>query len=66
MTPKEKAIEIYHQMLNAGKGYTSDYLAGQCAYIAVQTVIDATPEIINVREYWNEVKKELYKHLNYK
>lgn len=65
MKAKEKAQEIYSQMLNAGKGFTSEYLAGQCAYIAVQNVIDAM-STINVKEYWYDVKKKLHKILNLK
>lgn len=76
MDPKEKAKEIYFAMLNAGKGFTSDYLAKECAMIAVEeinyTLSKLEPKVHEngywlYRElkatipYWKKVKQELKK-----
>lgn len=68
METKEKAKEIYFSMLNAGRGITSDYLAGECAMIMVNEIIDelqCIKEIYKIAPsyltYWRSVKKELKK-----
>jgi hypothetical protein len=72
MTPKEKAIEIYTKMYNeVYASYGTDFLAKQCALIAVNQLVD---EIISFDsqmsearlfdkdlKYWLEVKKEIEK-----
>ena len=63
MTPKEKAKELYFAFLNAGKGMTSEYLAGECAYICIDEI---TTQLTGSdcdadKYYWHEVKKELHK-----
>ena len=61
MTPKEKAKEIYFSMLNAGKGFMSEYLAGECAMIAVEELVVQADT-----EYFKKVKRELKKLLHHK
>lgn len=63
-SPQEKAKEIYFAMLNAGKGLTSDYLAKECAKIAVNEIINSQPDNCNEcgggnKGYWIKVKTEL-------
>jgi hypothetical protein len=72
MTHKEKAIEIYTKMYNEVYAtYGTDFLAKQCALIAVNELVD---EIISFDsqmsearlfdkdlKYWLEVKKEIEK-----
>jgi hypothetical protein len=72
MTPKEKAIEIYTKMYNeVYASYGTDFLAKQCALIAVNQLFD---EIIAFDsqmseaklfdkdlKYWLEVKEEIEK-----
>lgn len=67
MTPRQKAKDIYSDMLNAGRGITSDYLAGECALIAVQYML-STFELCNKKEFifYKKVKAELKKILNCK
>lgn len=36
---KEKAKEIYFTMLNAGKGFISDYCALECAFVTVEHLL---------------------------
>jgi hypothetical protein len=70
MTPKEKAIEIYTKMYNeVYASYGTDFLAKQCALIAVNQLVD---EIISFDsqmsearlfdkdlKYWLDVLKEI-------
>lgn len=64
LTPKEKAMTLWK---DAGKTipWSKDWMitAKKIALLSAQTVIDATPEITNVQEYWKEVKFEIEKIL---
>lgn len=62
-SPKKKAKEIYFSMLNAGKGMVSDYLAKQCALIAIDLQIEAHsgPRHHIKIYYWHKVKDALKK-----
>lgn len=57
ITAKEKAQEIYHECLNTGEGYISDYLAGKFAFLILEKMKYNTD---------NKVYKELKKLLNHK
>jgi hypothetical protein len=73
MTPKEKAIEIYTKMYNeVYASYGTDFLAKQCALIAVNEVVDqwfgidtylanGQGELNPNYKYWLEVKQEIEK-----
>lgn len=61
MTPKEKAKELFHDCLNRGRGFISDYLAGEFAMLMVQELIAQ-----DKGDYFIKVKKELKILLNYK
>jgi hypothetical protein len=67
MTPKEKAIELYLQMLS-WQSECHKYLerniisisAKKCALIAVDEMIYVLDRYIDpVRSYWEQVKKEI-------
>jgi hypothetical protein len=61
MTPKEKAIEIYTKMYNeVYASYGTDFLAKQCALIAVNEVINSL-ECFADCEDWKQVKEEMQK-----
>jgi hypothetical protein len=63
MTPKEKALEIYFAMLNKGKGITTDFLAKECALVAVNEILqiklwaksNGKPD----KEFWKDVKTQI-------
>lgn len=57
MTAKQKAQDIYHECLNCGKGYISDYLAGQFAFLVLEKAGYSTD---------SKVYKELKKLLHHK
>lgn len=77
MKPKEKAEEIYFAMLNAGKGFTSDFTAQQCAITSVNQIVESIKtstdhltlkrndilELENDFSYWAQVKDYLRKSI---
>jgi hypothetical protein len=60
MTPIEKAEELINKFK---KFNLSRYLAGECALIAVDEIINSRPVItdsqVEYNEYWQEVRKEI-------
>jgi hypothetical protein len=74
MTPKEKAIELYLQMLS-WQSECHKYLerniisisAKKCALIAVDEILDvdyfdmSEEHFENIMEYWEQVKNEIQK-----
>jgi hypothetical protein len=76
MTPKEKAKELVSKYVHLAKQTTGTngtiYNSKQCALIAVNLLIECTPSMNiyppnfqtkhpRVKEYWQEVKKEIEK-----
>jgi hypothetical protein len=64
MTPQEKAEELvlkYLRVDNNTREWFNTYIAKQCALIAVNEVKDNLPLILNIQEYWQEVKNEIIK-----
>lgn len=60
MTPKEKAIEIYTKMYNeVYASYGTDFLAKQCALIAVNEIIIQNGEL-----FLNGLDGDYYKKKN--
>jgi hypothetical protein len=61
MTPKEKAIEIYTKMYNeVYASYGTDFLAKQCALIAVNEIINSL-KLFAESDDWKQVKEEIEK-----
>jgi hypothetical protein len=69
MTPKEKAKQLYIDMLS-WQDNSIEYLerniisisAKKCAVIAVGEIIDLVKHIdVDSEDYWNEVKQEIEK-----
>ena len=70
MTPKEKAKELFDKFNYEGKHYLM-LDAKQCALIAVDEIIKATPHYpslplelmphFSAMKYWKEVKQEIEK-----
>jgi hypothetical protein len=72
ISPKEKAIELFDNMLYCYQGHIDEYTAKQCALIAVDELITAHNKmkdflfneigyLITTPDYWTEVKKEIEK-----
>lgn len=66
MTPKEKAKELYENMLNGFQFTIDEYTAKQCALILVNEMIDNCDNTIvnefirrGAISYWQEVKQEI-------
>jgi len=64
MTPKEKAIELIHNMTYRCRECDYEYNAQQCALIAVGEILFALKYDMNDPtsgsiKYWKEVKKEI-------
>jgi len=77
MTPKDKAIELYNKYEQLGRDFTRGVsmkeFAKQCALIAVDEIIEASPTnplksgyielysdmVDECIEYWQEVKTEI-------
>jgi hypothetical protein len=64
MTPKDKADEFFEKMLN--KVYLLDKMpwrdvSKECTLIAVDEVINNSPLITEIQNYWLDVKKEIEK-----
>jgi hypothetical protein len=55
-TTKQEAFELFSEMLNAGKGLISSFLAQQCAIITVNKLYYVTGD-----EYWIKVRDEIKK-----
>jgi hypothetical protein len=61
MTPKEKAIKIYTKMYNeVYTSYGTDFVAKQCAIIAVNEIIDCLNSFADLDD-WKQVKEEIEK-----
>jgi hypothetical protein len=61
MTPKEKAIQIYTKMYNeVYTSYGTDFVAKQCAIIAVNEIIDCLKSFADSDD-WKKVKEEIEK-----
>jgi len=68
MTPREKAIELfdkYFPLVEAFSSYQQEYNTKQCALIAVEEIIESSPEdgqgFDGIKDYWQEVKNEIEK-----
>ena len=68
MTPREKAIELfdkYYPLVEAFSSYQQEYNAKQCALIAVDEILESSPEdgqgFDGIKDYWQEVKNEIEK-----
>ena len=69
MTPKEKAQDLFNNMLFCYQGHIDEYTAKQCALVAVDEMIRIAPwggdfdnEIEDgSKEYYMKVKQEIEK-----
>jgi hypothetical protein len=66
MTPKEKAKELilkFKELPQEGTimFYLAFEISKQCALIAVDEVINNSPLITEIQNYWLDVKKEIEK-----
>jgi hypothetical protein len=75
LSPKEKAEELYDKFFNWYPNQDAQFIAKQCALIAVDEILkvcpldkydnlnsELTPEDVGLHlfeEYWHEVKKEI-------
>ena len=63
MTPKEKAKELVSKYIHLAKQTSGAngtlYNSKQCALIAVEEIIDNSPWILDIQQYWKEVKQEI-------
>lgn len=67
MTPKEKANELYENMLNGFQFTIDEYTAKQCALIAVDEILNMKPKnpfivngyYIEPKKYWQQVKQKI-------
>lgn len=72
MIPKEKAIELVDKFEPYVIRYTQDDVVGyldqetpileyqkQCALILVEEIIDNSPWILDIQQYWKKVKQEI-------
>lgn len=72
MKPKEKAQELFEEMLLVyeldGRYLISRHSAKQCAIIAVDQIIDCTRNGFGTtkfsKQYWQQVKEEINNLLN--
>jgi hypothetical protein len=65
MTPKEKAEELIRKYYSFGINKEGQTLSWneckQCAFIAIEEILDLDDFSVEGREYWQEVKEELQK-----
>lgn len=62
MTPEEKAQFLVHDFTHSAISDTHQVAwAKMNAIKCVKHIINAVPEVINIREYWIEVKEEIEK-----
>ena len=64
---KDKVLEIFHEILNEGKGMISEFLAQQITMVVIERImIEYGREFEADEKYWNKVKAEAKKLFHHK
>jgi hypothetical protein len=64
ISPKEKAIELFDNMLYCYQGHIDEYTAKQCALIAVEEIIYAYPHTYDMEKDSTKAGEDIFIIMN--